>query len=203
MDGRRFLLVLKWKEKKHPRAPRPRWRRPVLFSDKFQQSKVYVLKVPQIQFIDDFWTFLLCSRERCVVPWCRKTVVVPQLQFIACRRLLLRAAEADPHGPDCSADHRDSPVAVCCQVVDVPIGDAYVQKTVEIPQLQFSKIVDTPIVTQTLIPMVLVTMAIPQLLLYKVVNAQLCRSSKSLSWRRGCFLWSCRPWTFPSLSSTR
>ena len=40
---------------------------PVLFSDKFQQSKVHVLTVPQLQFIDDFWTFLLCNRERCVV----------------------------------------------------------------------------------------------------------------------------------------
>ena len=27
---------------------------PVLFSDKFQQSRVYVLKVPQVQFVDDF-----------------------------------------------------------------------------------------------------------------------------------------------------
>ena len=59
-----------------------------------------------------------------------KTAVVPQLQFIACRRLPFRAAEADPHGPDCSADHRDSPVAVRCQVVDVPIGDVTVQKTI-------------------------------------------------------------------------
>ena len=40
---------------------------PVLFSDKFQQSKVYVLTMPQLQFIDDFWTFLVCIRDRCVV----------------------------------------------------------------------------------------------------------------------------------------
>ena len=39
----------------------------VLFSDKFQHSKVYVLKVPQVQFIDDLCTFLLCNRDRCVV----------------------------------------------------------------------------------------------------------------------------------------
>ena len=58
--------------------------------------------------------------------------------------------------PDCSADHRDSPVAVRCQVVDVPFGDVYVQKTAEIPQLQFCKVVDTP----RLISMVLVTMEI-------------------------------------------
>ena len=59
----------------------------VLFSDKLQQSKVYVLAVSQFQFIDDFWTFLLCSRDRYVV------------------FLPFRSAEADPHGPDCSADH--------------------------------------------------------------------------------------------------
>ena len=74
-----------------------------------------------------------------------KTVVVPELQFIARRRLPFRAAEAGPHGPDCSADHRDSPVAVRCQVVDVPVGDVDVQKTAENPQLQFTKVVDTPL----------------------------------------------------------
>ena len=38
----------------------------------------------------------------------QKTVVVPQLQFLDGRRLLRRAAEAHPHGPVCSKDHRDS-----------------------------------------------------------------------------------------------
>ena len=47
-----------------------------------------------------------------------------------------RGAEAHSHGPDCSADQRDSPVAVRRQVVDVPVVDVYVQKTAEIPQLQ-------------------------------------------------------------------
>ena len=41
----------------------------------------------------------------------QKTVVVPQLQFIVGRRHSFRAAEADPHGPVCSADHGDSAVA--------------------------------------------------------------------------------------------
>ena len=36
------------------------------------------------------------------------------------RRHPCRDAEADPHGPDCSADHRDSAVAVRCQVIDGP-----------------------------------------------------------------------------------
>ena len=34
------------------------------------------------------------------------------------RRHLFRSAEADPHGPGYSADHRDSPVAVRFSVVD-------------------------------------------------------------------------------------
>ena len=41
----------------------------------------------------------------------QKTVVVPQLQSIEGRLHSFRAAEADPHGPDCSADHGDSAVA--------------------------------------------------------------------------------------------
>ena len=44
------------------------------------------------------------------VLWFRlqKTAESPQLQFIYGRRHSLRAAEALPHGPDYSADHRDS-----------------------------------------------------------------------------------------------
>ena len=46
------------------------------------------------------------------------------------------------------------------------------------------------------------TTAIPQSFLDKVVNApvmQVCRPSKSLSWRRGSFPWSSRPLNFPQL----
>ena len=39
------------------------------------------------------------------------TADFPQLQFIAGRRFPCRGAEAGSHGPDCSSDHRDSPVA--------------------------------------------------------------------------------------------
>ena len=42
----------------------------------------------------------------------QKTVVVPQLQFIVVRRHPFRAADADSHGPDYSADHRDPALAV-------------------------------------------------------------------------------------------
>ena len=40
----------------------------------------------------------------------QKTADFPQLQFLAGRRHLFRYAEAVPHGPGYSADHRDSPV---------------------------------------------------------------------------------------------
>ena len=50
----------------------------------------------------------------------QKTGVVPQLQFIEGCRHPFRAAEAVHHGPDYSADHRDSAVAVRFSVVDVP-----------------------------------------------------------------------------------
>ena len=64
------------------------------------------------------------ARSWCV--WCRlsdsaETVEVPQLQFIAGRRLPFRAAETALHGPAFSEDHRDSSVAVCCLVVDAPV----------------------------------------------------------------------------------
>ena len=51
----------------------------------------------------------------------QKTVEPPLFQFIVGRRHPLRSAEADPHGPVCSADHRDSSVAVRFQVVDDPV----------------------------------------------------------------------------------
>ena len=50
----------------------------------------------------------------------QKTVEPQQFQFIVGRRHPLRSAEADPHGPVCSADHRDSSVAVRFHVVDDP-----------------------------------------------------------------------------------
>ena len=56
----------------------------------------------------------------------QKTADSPQLQSIAARQLPLRAANADPHGPVCSADHGDSTVAAyfggrcsCCQIVQI------------------------------------------------------------------------------------
>ena len=56
----------------------------------------------------------------------QKTAVSPQLQSIVGRHLPLRAANADPHGPVCTADHGDSTVAAyfggrcsCWRVVQI------------------------------------------------------------------------------------
>ena len=84
----------------------------MIINDESQQSKKFEFMVPQTQFIDDVWTFSLCN-DRYVVFLVQKTVVVPQLLFIFGRRHSFRAAEADPHGPVCSAGHGDSAVAAC------------------------------------------------------------------------------------------
>ena len=76
------------------------------------------------------WTFLRVD----------KVVVVPFMQVV---QFSCRGAVADSHGLDCSADHRNSPVA---------------------PQ-------DTPVVTPRLIPMVPLTMDIPQFFIDKVIVA--------------------------------
>ena len=64
------------------------------------------------------------------------------------------------------------------------LADVDVQKTAENPQLQFIKVVDTRVVTQRLIPMVMVTIEIHQLFFDKVIDVPvgwLCRSSTFLS----------------------
>ena len=110
----------------------------------------------------------------------QQTVVVPQLQFIAGYRHPVSAAEADPHGPDYSADHRDSAVAVrnsggrCPRyagraVSQVPPWTRHscshscsscrncrpwfrLLKTAGFPQLQFIMVVHIPVVVQRPIP---------------------------------------------------
>ena len=101
-------------------------------------------------------------------------VVLPQLQ----------SAEAVPHGPVYSADHRDSPVAVRFQVVDVHVMRVVQflrwQKTAVIPQLQFITVVDAPFVAQMLIPMILATMECPSCVWTERSMPLLCRSCRSL-----------------------
>ena len=72
----------------------------------------------------------------------QKTADSPQLQSIAGRQHPLRAANADPHGPVCSADHGDSTVAAyfgglcsCC-AGSCRFSGAAVEKPLALPQLQ-------------------------------------------------------------------
>ena len=57
---------------------------PVFYNDKFQQSKSYMFsKEPQLQFIEECWTSLLCNGD--VVPTgatVHKTDLIPQVQFL-------------------------------------------------------------------------------------------------------------------------
>ena len=71
----------------------------------------------------------------------QKTAGSPQLQSIVGRHLPLRAANADPHGPVCTADHGDSTVAAyfggrcsCWRVVQ--ILRCCSEKPLSLPQLQ-------------------------------------------------------------------
>ena len=120
------------------RLPLPVGDVPVLFSDKFQQSKVYVLKVLQIQFIDGWWD------SPGSVVWRRRSC---SLSSRSSSSLLWHRCK--------SPCIRDSPVAVHL-VVDVPVVQLH----------QVSQVVDISVVTQRLFPIVqiiLQTTVIPQL----------------------------------------
>ena len=72
-----------------------------IISDKFQQSKVYVLKFPQSQCIDECPTFLLCSRDDAHSANCAETAEIPRSRYNSWARLLTcplwcRHAHDDP-----------------------------------------------------------------------------------------------------------
>ena len=97
-----------------------------------------------------------------------QTVVVAQLQSIEGRRRPFRSAEADPHGPGFSADHRDSPVAVRYQVVDALVVHVLldmpvvvqrqvlmvqtIQNCLEVPQVQFLRGCGVAVLMQRQVP---------------------------------------------------
>ena len=58
------------------------------------------------------------AQRQCYGQTVPNSVLVPQLLFVGGRLPSFRSAEADLHGPDFSAAHGVSPVAVRCQVVD-------------------------------------------------------------------------------------
>ena len=119
----------KRKKNKLPRAPRPRCGRPCALQRQVpavrtvhllalgnpvatqrQVPTVHSLMLP-VQFLDKVFDMPVVVLPQVLRSMVQKTVVVPQLESIEGRRHPLRAAEADPHGPDCSADHGDSAVA--------------------------------------------------------------------------------------------
>ena len=92
-------------------------------------------------------TCTLWCYDKCVFRWCSKLWL-----FRSCISSTVIDIPFVPqsHGPEYSADHRDSPVAVRFQVVDAPVVQVVprccqrqvrkvqaLQKTVEVPQLQF------------------------------------------------------------------
>ena len=60
--------------------------------------------------------------QKNITCYCAENCGLPQSQFLnKVVDIPYRSAEADPHGPGCSADHRDSSDAVRSQVVDAPV----------------------------------------------------------------------------------
>ena len=118
----------KRKKKKLPRAPRPRCQRPCVHQRQVPavwSSLVMQRQVPTVhsfilpvQFLDTVFDMPVVVLRQVPGLMVQETVVRPQLPSIVGRRHSLRSAVADPHGPDCSADHRDFSVAVRSQVVD-------------------------------------------------------------------------------------
>ena len=84
--------------------------------------------------------FAACSLRCLQARDARITAGMDQEGLHQVRRHPLRGAEAVSHGPDCSSDHRHSPVAEhggpcpCCAVRQFSSAD--VEETVELPQLQ-------------------------------------------------------------------
>ena len=115
--------------------------------------------------------------------WIRISVILQrpglrlQLQFIVGHRHPLRAAEADPHGPVYSTDHRDSPVRrhgcrfPCCSGHCCSHSCISLRNYSGFPPLQFIMVVGTPFVAQMLISIVLATMENPQLCVDRAVDA--------------------------------
>ena len=161
------------RRKKLPRAPRPRFGRPCAL-----QRQVPAVQCVRAACASDSVHLLLFDIP--VVQQMQKIVVVPQLQSIEGRRHSFRAAEADPRGPDCSADHGDSAVAAhfggrcpCCagradsQVL--PLRRPWRSHSCSAVAVHQGR--SLPVVTTSLFLMVLATMETPHLRLDTVVNA--------------------------------
>ena len=151
------------------------------------------VEIPQVLFLDE------------EVPW--SSAAVPQLQFIDGRRHPCFCAVAVPYGPDCSENHKDSPVArrhggrcsfragYTGSHVQVVGGTVVLPQFLLVEKIAVSfEVVDIPVVTQRPFPMVQPvwrTIEIPQL---QFALGGQCSDyagragswlSPSLSWRRG------------------
>ena len=123
----------KRKKKKLPCAPRPRQgcrrlcdhqrqvpvvRFPVMMQRQVPTVHSFMLLVQFLDMVLDMPVVVLRQVPGLMV---QKTVVRPQLPSIYGRRHSLSSSRGSSHGPGYSPDHRDSPVAVRFQVVDVPV----------------------------------------------------------------------------------
>ena len=97
--------------------------------------------IPQVQFL----VKVICPLLSCLMLLVRQRRKLWLFRSCISSTVIdipFRSAEADPHGPDYSADHRDSPVGVLLQMVDVPVvracrvSGAAVEKAFVLPQLQ-------------------------------------------------------------------
>ena len=71
------------------------------------------LEIPQVQFLFKVYSPVAVVASAAYGQTAQKTVEIPQLPFLDKFVLIYcRGAEADSHGPDCSSDHRDPPLAV-------------------------------------------------------------------------------------------
>ena len=119
------------------------------------QTVQQIIEIPQLQFVAR-WSMSPLGTLKC-----RKTSEIPQLQFTKVVDVPVVTQRLIPM------------VQTVQQIIEIPqlqfvarwsmspLRTLKCRKTSEIPQLQFTKVVDIPVVTQRLIPMVLVTVEIP------------------------------------------
>ena len=103
-------------------------------------------------------TFPSCCRGSS--PWFFATTEIPHLRvdkvvdapFMQVVQISCRGAEADSHGLDSSADHRNSPVAPQDIPVVSPRLIPMVSFTIDIPQFFIDKVIDAPVVQVERVP---------------------------------------------------
>ena len=150
-------------KRKFPRASLPRCGRPCEHQRQVLQSKEFVLIVPQIQFISRVWGIPVVQQRQvptvlghgqCVVRWCRKlslfrscsSSTVVDIPFVPQRQILLvQTTQQTTEIPQLLFDFRWSLPLLCrscwpCPLLSTTGAQAQtLQKTVDVPQLQFHR----------------------------------------------------------------